>query len=253
MQANSDEKSMQIVEKLRAEILSHQKLSAEASNTHMKEVAGSDTNINEKSMILIEKLLVEIASHQTLTTEVSSINQKKASSYDAGNNPANSPSIRAAIGAVVSSASQADQDYIKALSGNVDPFIKTRSQQRALEKVGTKGVDYFNRIEVASTSTNTKMGAIISKVEQLLKDRDKKTQELQSSRDQRYLSSLNPLVEQRNSESRFITVKRGDTLSGIAERAYGDWRLYRRIYAANPQLITNPNLIFPGQVLRVPL
>jgi len=49
------------------------------------------------------------------------------------------------------------------------------------------------------------------------------------------------------------TVVPGDTLSGIAQEAYGDASLYLRIFAANRNQLSDPNLIFPGQQLRVPL
>lgn len=49
------------------------------------------------------------------------------------------------------------------------------------------------------------------------------------------------------------TVVTGDTLSGIAQDAYGDASLYLRIYLANRNQVADPNLIFPGQQLRVPM
>lgn len=45
----------------------------------------------------------------------------------------------------------------------------------------------------------------------------------------------------------------GDTLSGIAQELYGDAALYPRIFEANRNQIADPDLIFPGQSLRVPL
>jgi nucleoid-associated protein YgaU len=48
------------------------------------------------------------------------------------------------------------------------------------------------------------------------------------------------------------TVVSGDTLSGIAQRFYGDGTLFPRIFEANRDQISNPTLIFPGQVLRIP-
>ncbi|MGI8683826.1 MAG: LysM peptidoglycan-binding domain-containing protein, partial [Acidimicrobiales bacterium] len=48
-------------------------------------------------------------------------------------------------------------------------------------------------------------------------------------------------------------VRRGDTLSAIAQAIYGDRRQYPRIVRANPNLITDPDLIFPGQVLKIPI
>ncbi|GAA3886018.1 hypothetical protein GCM10022243_58530 [Saccharothrix violaceirubra] len=44
----------------------------------------------------------------------------------------------------------------------------------------------------------------------------------------------------------------GETLWGLSTRYYGSGNLYHRIVAANPGTITDPNLIRPGDVLRIP-
>jgi uncharacterized protein YidB (DUF937 family)/LysM repeat protein len=48
------------------------------------------------------------------------------------------------------------------------------------------------------------------------------------------------------------TVAAGDNLSKIAKRVYGDANQWRRIFEANRDQIKNPDLIRPGQVLRIP-
>jgi nucleoid-associated protein YgaU len=48
------------------------------------------------------------------------------------------------------------------------------------------------------------------------------------------------------------TVRKGDTLSAIAKREYGDAGAWRRIYEANRDQIENPDLIHPGQELKIP-
>ena len=48
-------------------------------------------------------------------------------------------------------------------------------------------------------------------------------------------------------------VRRGDTLSAIARTHYGNASEYPRIVRANPNQISDPDLIFPGQVLRIPM
>ncbi|MEB3349217.1 MAG: peptidoglycan-binding protein LysM [Cyanobacteriota bacterium] len=54
------------------------------------------------------------------------------------------------------------------------------------------------------------------------------------------------------SESSFVLVEQGDTLWGIAERTYGSGARYTEIFEANREVIEDPDLIFPGQKLRVP-
>ena len=48
------------------------------------------------------------------------------------------------------------------------------------------------------------------------------------------------------------TVHSGDTLPGIAAKVLGDANRWREIYALNRDLISNPYLIFPGMVLKLP-
>lgn len=48
------------------------------------------------------------------------------------------------------------------------------------------------------------------------------------------------------------TVVKGDTLWNIAKKYYGDGKKYTVIADANGEKISNPNLIYPGQVLTIP-
>jgi nucleoid-associated protein YgaU len=53
-------------------------------------------------------------------------------------------------------------------------------------------------------------------------------------------------------EARFYTVVKGDTLSKIAKSEYGDANAYPAIFEANRPMLTHPDKIYPGQVLRIP-
>jgi nucleoid-associated protein YgaU len=48
------------------------------------------------------------------------------------------------------------------------------------------------------------------------------------------------------------TVKAGDSLSKIAKHIYGDANKWHAIYDANRDQLDNPDLIHPGQVLKLP-
>lgn len=51
---------------------------------------------------------------------------------------------------------------------------------------------------------------------------------------------------------RTYVVVKGDSLSKIAKREYGDAAKWRRIYEANQDIVKDPDLIYPGQTLKIP-
>lgn len=53
-------------------------------------------------------------------------------------------------------------------------------------------------------------------------------------------------------EATYHTVVKGDTLSKIAKTVYGDAMKYPVIFEANKPMLKDPDLIYPGQVLRIP-
>ena len=53
-------------------------------------------------------------------------------------------------------------------------------------------------------------------------------------------------------EAKFVTVQKGDSLSKIAKRFYNDALKYPLIFEANKPMLSDPNKIYPGQVLRIP-
>jgi nucleoid-associated protein YgaU len=52
--------------------------------------------------------------------------------------------------------------------------------------------------------------------------------------------------------AKFYTVVKGDSLSKIAKAHYGDAMKYPVIFEANKPMLTDPDKIYPGQVLRIP-
>ncbi|MEZ4776436.1 MAG: peptidoglycan-binding protein LysM [Bacteroidia bacterium] len=60
------------------------------------------------------------------------------------------------------------------------------------------------------------------------------------------------LVETPEPESVFYTVVKGDSLSKIAKAHYGNAMKYPVIFEANKPMLKDPDLIYPGQVLRIP-
>ena len=53
-------------------------------------------------------------------------------------------------------------------------------------------------------------------------------------------------------EAQWHTVVSGDNLSKIAKKFYGDANKYPVIFEANKPMLSHPDKIYPGQVLRIP-
>lgn len=62
----------------------------------------------------------------------------------------------------------------------------------------------------------------------------------------------NMTVNTAEPEAQFHTVQSGDTLSKIAKQVYGDAMKYPVIFEANKPMLSDPDKIYPGQVLRIP-
>ena len=50
----------------------------------------------------------------------------------------------------------------------------------------------------------------------------------------------------------FHTVEKGDTLWAISEKTLGSGNRYNEIFEANRPMLSHPDKIYPGQVLRIP-
>lgn len=69
--------------------------------------------------------------------------------------------------------------------------------------------------------------------------------------DQIEVVSPEPVVEA-EPEKQFYTVKSGDSLSKISKQVYGDANKYNKIFEANRPMLSDPDKIYPGQVLVIP-
>ncbi|MGD9508543.1 MAG: peptidoglycan-binding protein LysM [Geminicoccaceae bacterium] len=59
-------------------------------------------------------------------------------------------------------------------------------------------------------------------------------------------------AEKAEPEAVIYVVKKGDTLSAIAQKHYGKASKYRTIFEANRPMLKDPDKIYPGQALRIP-
>ena len=62
-----------------------------------------------------------------------------------------------------------------------------------------------------------------------------------------------PKPEEPEEKAEIYEIVSGDTLGGIAKRYYGKAGAYMKIFEANKDIISDPNKIYPGQKIRIPL
>ncbi len=62
----------------------------------------------------------------------------------------------------------------------------------------------------------------------------------------------NITVREASAPAQYHTVAKGDTLSAIAKKFYGDANKYQAIFEANKPMLKHPDKIYPGQMLRIP-
>lgn len=107
-----------------------------------------------------------------------------------------------------------------------------------------KESNHYNKVVLSSKSENSK-----SKLMKLNRDLEKSNKKVKLSK---YEKALKPEIATRSNAMRIIIVKKGDSLSKLAQKAYGNKLAYDKIFKANPEIIKNPNQIFIGQKIRIP-
>ncbi len=67
------------------------------------------------------------------------------------------------------------------------------------------------------------------------------------------LRAPKPKPEEPKEKAEIYEIVSGDTLGAIAKRYYGNASKYTKIFEANKDIISDPNKIYPGQKIRIPL
>ncbi len=125
---------------------------------------------------------------------------------------------------------------------------------KSITKMNPARINYYNKIILDSNKQknnnkiqNKKLVNLSNKMNRLL-DEGVEDKEVTTN----YFNAINKELVFRTNEMRVIVVEKGDTLSKIAKKVYGDYDAYPKIFSANPEIIKNPNQIFVGMRLRIP-
>ncbi|MDB5757589.1 MAG: peptidoglycan-binding protein LysM [Burkholderia sp.] len=139
--------------------------------------------------------------------------------------PASAPPSQADVAALNDTAGKAILNYIKTQNLPVDNLEVSFDGASATATVSGQAQDQATREKVVLCCGN------IHSVEHV--------------NDQMTVATAAP-------EAKFYTVVSGDTLSKISKQMYGDANKYNAIFEANKPMLTSPDKIYPGQMLRIP-
>lgn len=66
------------------------------------------------------------------------------------------------------------------------------------------------------------------------------------------VEAVNDMLTVAEPELRHYTIQSGDSLSKIAKEVYGSFDKWEALFAANREVIKDPDLIYPGQIILIP-
>lgn len=147
--------------------------------------------------------------------------------------------------------------FIKNAGAKVFGIGKT-TEEEAAEKA-SKLVDAVNALELSVTDLSVDIDddkATINGEAADLATKEKvvlvvgNTEGIASVEDNMTVASVEEIKEE--DMAQFHTVVSGDTLGKIAKTFYGNAMKYPVIFEANKPMLSHPDKIYPGQVLRIP-
>lgn len=212
------------------------------------------SSLNSNNTLIEEesKLPISIQSQYLADGEVKDVKEEETS-YFSSNQEVNQEAIDT-ITKMILSKLEADKNSLNEGSVGSDSSGKISFEQELLiaenqksELTDIKEVNYYNKVIVVQEDESSSEAEMVQKsldnvIDDSVVDDDTVF----------YTNSLQEEITVRSNEMKIIIVQEGDTLSRIAEKAYGDAFAYQKIFMANPELIENPDKIFIGQKLRIP-
>ncbi len=153
-----------------------------------------------------------------------------------------------------------DNEYTKVLlSQDVDKLNSDRnldihninSKKTVQKDISSENINHYNKIVINNAEKDRDINDTLSSL--FINLNNTKNNNSLNKDNLDYLKEIKKEIKIRSNEMRIIIVKKGDSLSKIAKRAYGDYDSYIKIFEANPEIIKNPNQIYVGEKLRIPL
>jgi len=136
--------------------------------------------------------------------------------------------------------------------GQADPDQKVAADQAASDAI----VDYIRSMKLDAEGLSVRFNGAASEVtvSGMAADQPTKEKILLCCGNVAGVAKVNDdlSVASPADEAQYYTVVKGDTLSRIAKQFYGNANAYPQIFEANKPMLSHPDKIYPGQMLRIP-
>ena len=123
------------------------------------------------------------------------------------------------------------------------------AENQTMVQQDLKEVNHYNKVVINSNDKQENQSVLTQLRDDLNQIVNTSNQENTPSN---YSKAITEEISIRSNEMKIIIVQKGDTLSKIAQKAYGKKDDYLKILIANPEILKNPDKIFVGQRLRIP-
>jgi len=215
----------------------------------------------EKVELTEDELPKSIQLQESASQSIAQIQLNATDTLKKGNNV--DKKIEAAIKNKISNIAQTNNinpkdialivEIIMAQMNNVsEPTLEEQlvhAQEQKMVKQDLKDINHYNKVVINSNmeqEPNSELMQLRDNLNTIMED------STQTNNSSSYSKAIEKEIAVRSNEMKIIIVQKGDTLSKIAEKAYGDKNAYPKIFIANPEVLKNPNEIFVGQKLRIP-
>jgi len=134
-------------------------------------------------------------------------------------------------------AEEKTQEAIEAANKSSKMAIEyaDQSSQQAID-AANKAIDIANEASEKSISVANQTIAEVNKLRATIKMKPEEE----------------PIIMKEPEVKKNYIIKKGDTLSKIAKKFYGDADRWRKIYEKNKKVIKNPNILIPGTEIVIP-
>jgi len=179
---------------------------------------------------------------------------KETISSVTGSSNINPKDIELIVKIIMSQMKQAPQEKIATNTNDNLEKQLVAAEKQVMKKQTLKESNHYNKVVVSSNEPVTETSNKLMQLQNSLNDAIEENSEENSEKSEssNYTQAISKEVDIRSNEMRVIVVQKGDTLSKIAKKAYGNYDDYVKIFNANPEVVKNPDEIFVGQRLRIP-